>query len=423
MSEMPYAGSKPVIHTARQVLVVDDSRMQRRILAGQLARAGYSVIEAGSGEEALAICAQSAPDLVLSDWVMPGMSGLDFCREYRALRGSNYGYFILLTSKSEKVEVARGLESGADDFLSKPVNGDELRARLVAGERVLGMQRELKAKNRILTATLAELQGLYDSVDRDLKEAKKLQQSLVKERHRSFGNAEVTLLLRPSGHVGGDLVGFFPINARRVGLFAIDVSGHGITSALMTARLAGYLSGASPEQNIALIQTEFGIYDARSPAEVAAYLNELVLGDMQTETYFTLLYADVDLISGKVQMVQAGHPHPAVQRADGSVEFLGDGGLPVGLLESAVYDDFNVTLAPGDRLFLMSDGIVEAENPEGTQLGEGGVCRIFDRGQGVGGRVFLDLLMWELDAFTRSEIVDDVSAVFFEFHGAKENAD
>ena len=405
----------------RRVLVVDDSRMQRRILTAQLSRAGYEVIEAGSGEEALAICETMQPDLVLSDWMMPGMSGLDFCRAFRKMRRDNYGYFVLLTSKNEKGEVALGLESGADDFLSKPVSGDELRARLAAGERILRMERELKAKNRLVTATLSELQGLYDSVDRDLQEARKLQQSLVKERHRSFGNAEVSLLLRPSGHVGGDLVGFFPINARRVGVYGIDVSGHGITSALMTARLAGYLSGTSPEQNIALVQTEYGIYDARPPAELAAYLNDLVLEEMRTESYFTLIYADIDLITGKVEMVQAGHPHPAVQRADGSVEFLGLGGLPVGLIDGAEYDGFSTVLRPGDRLFMMSDGITEAANPAGDLLGEVGLSRIMDRNRNLRGAAFLEAAVWELSDYTLGEFSDDVSGALFEFDGAKEN--
>jgi len=133
----------------RKVLVVDDSRLQRRILSAQLRRWGYEVIEASSGDEALSICHHDPPDIVLSDWMMPGMSGLDFCRQFRALDRETYGYFILLTSKSEKGEVARGLDVGADDFLSKPVNGSELRARIHAGERILRMERELTRKNRM----------------------------------------------------------------------------------------------------------------------------------------------------------------------------------------------------------------------------------------------------------------------------------
>mgnify|MGYP001228424649 CR=1 FL=1 len=415
-------GQTPARGRARRVLVVDDSRMQRRILSAQLSRSGYDVIEAGSAEEALDICARIEPDIVLSDWVMPdGMSGIEFCRKFRQMERSGYGYFVLLTSKTDKTEVTEGLESGADDFLSKPVSGDELRARLSAGERILRMERELKEKNRMLTSTLTELQGLYDVIDRDLSEACKLQQSLVKERFRSFGNAQVSLMLRPSGHVGGDLVGFFPINARRVGLYGIDVSGHGITSALMTARLAGYLSGSSPDQNIALIQSEFGIYDARPPAELASYLNELVLEEMKTESYFTLIYADVDLISGKVEIVQAGHPYPAVQRANGTVEYLGVGGLPVGLIEGASYDQVSTVLTPGDRLFLMSDGITEASDITDTMLGEAGVGRFLQKSAGLRGGEFLDAFYWDLETFASGDLADDVSAVFFEFFGAKEN--
>jgi len=407
----------------RRVLVVDDSKMQRRILSATLARAGYEVIEAASGAEALEIAARLVPDLILSDWMMPGMDGLEFCRAFRAQMHGRYVYFILLTSKTDTNDVAQGLQSGADDFLTKPVNGQELRARIAAGERILRMERELNEKNRLVSSTLGALQSLYDSLDRDLMEARKLQQSLVRERHRSFGNAEVSLLLRPSGHVGGDLVGFFPINARRVGLFSIDVSGHGITSALMTARLAGLLSGTSPEQNIALVLSDLGIYDARPPAEVAAHLNRVLLEEMETESYFTLLYADVDLISGHVAMVQAGHPHPAIQRACGRVEHPGAGGLPVGLLEGAEYQDFAAELRPGDRLLLASDGITEAANPEGVQLEEAGLSRLMVRNAGLGGPAFLEALVWDLEAFTGGEFTDDVSAVFFEFHGAKMNVD
>ncbi len=402
---------------ARSVLVVDDSRMQRRILSAQLARSGYDVIEAGCAEEALEICRQREPDIVLSDWMMPGMSGIDFCRAFRRMEREGYGYFVLLTSKTEKTEVAEGLESGADDFLGKPVNGDELRARLSAGERILRMERELQGKNRLLSTTLRELQGLYDSIDRDLNEACKLQQGLVRERFRDFGAAQVSLMLRPSGHVGGDLVGFFPITPDRVGIFGIDVSGHGITSALMTARLAGYLSGASPEQNVALIRTEDGRQDARDPADLAAQLNALVLGEMQTESYFTLIYADLDLRTGQLTMVQAGHPYPVLLRQDGSVEQLGDGGLPVGLFADARYETFHVQLQPGDRLLLGSDGITEALSGTGEQLGEKGLAQSLIRNRKLRGEAFLEALFGDLQRFAEDDLNDDVSAALIEFVG------
>lgn len=403
--------------TLRRVMVVDDSRMQRKILSTQLARSGYAVAEAGTAEEALLLCEREPPDLVISDWMMPGMTGVEFCQRLRALVRAHYVYFILLTSKTETAEIARGLDGGADDFLIKPVSGDELRARVTAGERILRMERELTDKNRLLSDTLAELQSLYDSIDRDLVEARKLQQSLVRERHRDFGAVEVSLLLCPSGHVGGDLVGFFPINDSRIGFFSIDVSGHGITSALMTARLAGYLSGNSPEQNMALIPTDDGRFDARDPADLARQLNRIVLTEMQTETYFTLAYADVDVESGRVRLVQAGHPHPAVVRRDGTVEFLGAGGLPIGLMEDALFQTVDAYLRPGDRLFLMSDGITEAEDPEGNQIGDESLVRMLRQCAGLGGTAFLEALLQRLSEHTGAEFADDVSGAWLEFHG------
>lgn len=134
----------------RDVLVVDDSRLQRRILKAMLSRWGFRVREAASGGEALALCRGHPPDLVLSDWMMPGMTGLAFCRAFRAERVEGYGYFILLTSKGEKDEVAEGLDAGADDFLTKPVDMDELTARLRVAERVLALQTEVQLMQKLL---------------------------------------------------------------------------------------------------------------------------------------------------------------------------------------------------------------------------------------------------------------------------------
>ncbi len=398
----------------RRVLVVDDSRLQRRILGSLLKKWGFAVTEAESGNHALEMCRESPPDLVLSDWMMPGMSGLEFC-DFRKLSRDNYGYFILLTSKSDKAEIAHGLDAGADDFLTKPVDPGELRARIAAGERILEMERELTEKNRLVNSTLDKLQALYASLDADLLEAKKLQQSLVSDRHRDYGTAEVSMLLRSSGHVGGDLVGTFPVSDTRIGLYGIDVSGHGISSALMTARLAGYLSGAAPEQNVALQRMADGSYAPRPPGQTIAALNDLFLSEMETEHYFTLLLADVDLASGRVVMAQAGHPYPA-QRANGSVEMVGDGGLPVGLIQGAEYQEFEVHLAPGDRLMIHSDGVTECAAPDGTLLDDAGLERILRQLQGTRGMACLEALIWKLAEFSGGDdtFADDVSAILLE---------
>ena len=402
----------------RLVLVVDDSRLQRKILTSLLARWGFNVIEAASGEEALELCHAEQPEIVISDWVMPGMSGIEFCNAFRKLTSDQYGYFILLTSKSEKNEIAEGLDSGADDFLTKPVDGNELRARITAGERILTMQRELTMKNSVISETLDELQRLYDSLDGDLLEAKKLQQSLIREKNRSFDGGDLSLLLRSSGHVGGDLVGFYPAAPGHLGLFAIDVSGHGISSALMTARLAGYLSGSAPDQNIALEKTADGTYRSRPPAEAIETLNELVLDEMETEHYFTLILADIDLANGHVVMGQAGHPHPVVLRADGSMEQDGTGGFPVGLMSGVTFSQFEVQLDPGDRLLILSDGVTECPAGDGEMLGEDGLEEMLAGLGDAEGTAFLESLVWKLSEFAGiDEFPDDVSGILFEYSG------
>lgn len=409
----------PTVFAPRPVLIVDDSRAQRKILEVQLTRWGYDITQAASGDEALALCTTRDFDIILSDWMMPGMSGLDFCKAFRALPREGYGYFILLTSKSEKAEIADGLENGADDFLTKPVSADELRARLRAGERILGMQDELVEKNRLVGSTLGELQKLYDSLDRDLIEARKLQQTLVRDRFRDFGAGTASLLLRPSGHVGGDLVGSFAIDAHRIAVYSVDVSGHGVASAMMTARLAGLLSGASPDQNIALKAGPDGAQDAWPPSMVAARLNRMMLEDLQVDQYFTLGYAEIDLLTGQCCIVQAGHPHPMLLRKNGLIETLGDGGLPIGLIDGAEYLQTTAQLYPGDRLFLVSDGVTECPNPDGEELGTEGLRALLYQNAVLPSADLLEALVWDLNTYAQgADFPDDVSGILFDYRGA-----
>lgn len=413
-SQEPLAATGDLHH----VLVVDDSKAQRRMLSMQLARWGYRVTEAASGEEALQLCETQTFDIILSDWMMTGMSGVDLCRAFRALPRAGYGYFILLTSKSEKTDIADGLEQGADDFLTKPVSPDELRARLRAGERIISMQSELVAQNRLVISTLDKLQRVYDSLDRDLIEARKLQQTLVRDRYRDYGGGAVSMMLIPSGHVGGDLVGSFLVNGRSLVLFSFDVSGHGVASAMLTARLAGLLSGGVPEHNITMAGGPAGRSDAWPPEMVAFRLNRMMTEKIQVDQYFTMVYAEIDLHSGAVKLVQAGHPHPLVLRADGQVEVVGQGGLPIGLIDGAVYERITLKLAPGDRLVLTSDGITECPDPQGNEIGTEGAVDLVQASRHLSSPDLLEALVWDLSRHHGSQdFPDDVSGIVFDFHG------
>ncbi|MBY6056398.1 SpoIIE family protein phosphatase [Leisingera daeponensis] len=409
-----------VAGSIRRVLVVDDSRLQRRILVASLKKWGFEVVEADSGEAAMEICRAETPDLILSDWMMPGMNGLEFCRAFRARASEDYGYFILLTSKSEKNEVAEGLDAGADDFLTKPVSSDELRARISAGERILRMQRELSEKNRIVSETLGELQRVYDAIDKDLIQARKIQESLVPELSKEFGSSTVSLLLKPCGHIGGDLVGMFSPGVNRIGFYSIDVSGHGITSAMMTARLGGYLSSNYFDQNVGMEKRFNRFYALRQPEEVASLLNARLIADTGIEEYFTMAYCIADLRSGVVKMVQAGHPHPLLLRKNGEMEFIGKGGVPVGLVPDIGYSQEEFTMERGDRLLLFSDGFTEARLEDGSMLEPEGLLDLVQKcGPEQSGKEFLDDLYWHLTQIMSKEhgLEDDVSATLFEYQG------
>lgn len=400
------------------VLVVDDSLMQRRLLSKAISKWGYKVIEAGSGQEGLDLCRQYEFAIIVSDWMMPGMTGPQFCAEFRETGGPAYSYFILLTSKNSSVEVAEGLNSGADDFLTKPVGMSELKARMKAGERIVQMQTQLVENNKKLNVALEAIQNFYDGLDRDLKEAQKLQQSLVPERTVNLGGGQISMLLKPAGHIGGDLVGYFPVNETQIGLFSLDVSGHGISSALMTARLAGYLSGRNPTQNVALRRTAKDRYEARDPSDTAARMNELLLRELDTEHYFTLALSIIDLTTGRMKSVQAGHPHPILQRPDAEPRALGSGGLPVGLVPAAEFVTYETQLKQGDRLVLYSDGITECLDATGQMLDEGGLAEMLDDMRDRDPSNMLDDLVERVWHFGGDrDFDDDISVLVFDYHG------
>lgn len=405
----------PHVAASARVLVVDDSRAQRRVVTLGLRKLGHHVVEAESGADALIRIAEQPPDIIISDWMMPGMSGLDLCRAIRGREAEGYIYFILLTSKSEAADIAHGLDIGADDFLTKPVGLDELRARLVAGARIIAMERALTEKTRAIRTALEEIQTLYAEIDRDMIAGRALQRSLLPPPEARFGPARVTRLLQSSGHLGGDLVSYFPVGGATLGFYGLDVSGHGIASALMTARLAGFLSRAAPEQNVALEPDGTGGWRGLPPQQVARRLNDEVLSELDTDQYFTMVFGYLDLADGSLSLVQAGHPHPALQRAGGRVELLGRGGLPIGLIPGADYEPVSARLAPGDRLLLVSDGVTECAQEDGTMLEDEGLRALMGEHREARGPAFLDALRASLRSFSGQEdLSDDVSALMIE---------
>ena len=160
--------------------------------------------------------------------------------------------------------------------------------------------------------------------------------------------------------------------------------------------------------------------DALPPEIVAERFNQLMLDEIQAEQYFTMAYAEVNLATGQARLVQAGHPHPMILRKDGTVELLGSGGLPIGLISGASYDRVEARLYPGDRLFLVSDGVTECPDPFGTELGEDGLDQLLRRNAHMTSPMLLEALVWDLTHhFGGADFPDDVSGVMFDYLGTR----
>ena len=168
--------------------------------------------------------------------------------------------------------------------------------------------------------------------------------------------------------------------------------------------------------HLALREVAPGRFAPRDPAETLARLNHIILSDIDTDHYFTIALAEVDLACGRVRLAQGGHPHPAVQRRSGAVEFVGKGGLPIGLIGAASFDQVEVALGPGDRLLIYSDGLTECAAPDGTLLDEAGLARLMTELRQTRGPAFLESLFWKLaDHAQDADLADDVSAILLEF--------
>jgi diguanylate cyclase (GGDEF)-like protein len=133
-----------------QVLVVDDSPVYRKLVEHTLEDGGYFPIFAKNGREALELYAQHLPPILITDWMMPDLSGPELCGRIRGHQKNSYTYIIVLTSKSEKDNVVEGLAAGADDYLTKPFDPGELLARIGVGRRTIELHREIDAKNKLL---------------------------------------------------------------------------------------------------------------------------------------------------------------------------------------------------------------------------------------------------------------------------------
>jgi diguanylate cyclase (GGDEF)-like protein len=163
------------------VLIAEDNPVSRRLLEKNLIKAGHDVVSAQDGHEALEIFQRDFFPIIITDWMMPRMNGIELCKAIRENSTQGYVYIVLLTAKDSKDDIIEGLEAGADDYLTKPFNADELMSRINTGRRILELEKSLKKANeeiKLLSIT-DSLTGIYnrgylnDNLPQEIERAKR----------------------------------------------------------------------------------------------------------------------------------------------------------------------------------------------------------------------------------------------------------
>ena len=321
---------------------------------------GYRIKEAPDGRAALDMLSRQDFNLVITDWMMPRMDGITLIRAIRARASNSYVYCIMLTASSDFDTLVSAMEAGVDDFLAKPLHAVELGARLRAAERVLALESGLALRNR----RLAEANAQFES---ELRMARALQIDAL-PLPAQFDSLRFDGMLEASSYVGGDSYDFFTLGPGYVGFHLIDVSGHGVAAAMLAFNVQHQLLAASQQLAASMLAAGAGVEAAA--IAVVSELNRRMLQMHEADHYLTMVYGIADLKTAAVALVQAGHPPPLLAKP-GSDRFLpiGDGGLPVGILPEAEYEAHLVSLAPGARLVLYSDGVTECEDAGGQNFG------------------------------------------------------
>jgi sigma-B regulation protein RsbU (phosphoserine phosphatase) len=308
------------------VLVVDDEPVTRTVVRSHLTNAGYEVLVASSGQEALASLQTRRPDLIVLDQMMPQMTGVELTRELRGSPELREVPIILMTASRAEEDLEAAFAAGANDYLSKPVPKTLLLSRV---ESALAATQQLRSNRE------------RDSLLKDIAEASALQQSRLPQLPLERGGWSISGAVVPCRQLGGDFVDVMSTADGSPVAAIIDVCGHGTASALMSVSITTELS--------MLLKT-------RDLEEAIRALNYLLCA---SATEFYACVAVIELAEKQARVINAGLPPLAVVRDGKVVQRVMASGTPPGMVPQASYDVTTLEMGEGDRLVAMTDGLTE----------------------------------------------------------------
>jgi sigma-B regulation protein RsbU (phosphoserine phosphatase) len=342
------------------VLVVDDEAQIRDILGFYLKRAGYQVLLAENGRQALDEMAKLQPDLILSDLRMPTLAGDELCRIVKGQPATRDIYFVLVSAMDGSASKIGGLNLGADDMITKPFHAQEVMAKVESAFRLIAMQKEIKRQNQ-------ELIHYQERMTAELSLAARLQMGLLPSIPGCASGIHYTHRYQPAEGIGGDIYTVLPTQDGGVALLIADVSGHGVTAALISAMVKTFFEA----------QVRLG----GGPLAWAYALNRDLARSTLSEQFATAFLAHLAPATDRLTYVVAGHDAPMriAQGAKGGrsrPELLPGKGFMLGIDEDLPFGEQTCPFELGDRIILFTDGLVEVEREDRTLLGHEGLLRL-----------------------------------------------
>jgi len=317
-----------------KILVVDDEPVNRQILVNILSSAGYKIFTFSSGKDALDfIDKEKKIDIVLLDVMMPVLSGYEVCKRIREKFSLQELPVILLTVKNRASDIVTGFESGANDYVTKPFDKQELLSRV---NNLVALKKSVSEHNEL------------SIINGELKIAYNILFSSLPEKMPKMKGFFVGVGYEPMFAIGGDYYDFYQIDENRLGVFIADVSGHGVAAALIAS----------------MLKIAFSIYKnlAKSPAELISHINDYFFTNLHGK-FITLGYSILDFEKMEIAVANAGHFAPLlVNRDSKNLREATVKGHAIGLSNNYQYETKIFPLLKQDRIVFFTDGIIESRN-------------------------------------------------------------
>jgi two-component system sensor histidine kinase ChiS len=369
------------------VLVVDDEALNLQVLINHLSLAGYSVDIATDGSQALEFIEKKGPpDLILLDIMLPKISGYEVCRIIREHYSQYDLPIIMLTALNKPGDVVTGLEVGANDYIIKPIEKQELLARV---NNLISLKNSIQVHNEL------------SILKHELSLADEIQQSLLPEEAPHMDNISIAVRYTPVSKLGGDFYDFLKFDDSRLGILISDVSGHGIPAAFVASMFE--------------VSYTFARDFASDPALFLKRIND-AMSRYTHGQYLTVSYALMDLRARRMYYSNAGHLPLLIWRRESQLIITcKPKGRPIGVFSDSVYYTEVLDLQNGDRILFLTDGLIEIRNNEGNFYGMRRVWGLIKKYQDLSEDEFLDVLIADIEKWSgknKDEIfIDDVTVI------------